>query len=69
MAPYVLKAEGKTKKISNHVVQGNQVLNETPASIGKRISKDLFEFESKVSFDKLEGFMSIDFENMGIQEE
>ncbi len=69
MAPYVLKTEGKTKKISNHVVQGNQVLNETPTSIGHLKNKDQFEFESKVRFDKLPGFLSIDFESMGIQEE
>ncbi|MBG7630469.1 MAG: right-handed parallel beta-helix repeat-containing protein [Bacteroidetes bacterium] len=67
MSPYNLKENGKTKKITNHIFEGNKWLLESLDAIGKYSEEGDFIFNNMIEVNNIEGFSPIDFSKIGMK--
>ena len=58
---------GKTKKITNHIFEGNKWLLESLDAIGKYTEEGDFIFNNMIEVNNIEGFSPIDFSKIGMK--
>ena len=66
MAAYNLKQNGRTKKITNHIFQGNKWITDSLDIFGKYSEEGLFVFKDRLKVSEIKGFSLIDFSKIGI---
>ena len=67
MAPYKLNTKTGSKKITNHVFEGNQVFKTIPESIGVLSKQGTLLFEDIFKMPGMIDFIEIDFKAIGIK--
>jgi hypothetical protein len=69
MSPYKLKLKTGFANITNHVFEGNKVLDSVPTSIGAPTNGGRFVLNNQISVSEMQDFISINFLNIGIIKE
>lgn len=66
MASYNLKQNGRTKKITNHVFQGNKWVKDSLDLFGQYSEDGKFIFNDSIAVASIKGFTHINFSRIGI---
>ena len=66
MASYNFKQNGRTKKITNHVFQGNKWIKDSLDVFGQYSEDGKFIFNDKIVLIGIKGFTDINFSRIGI---
>ena len=66
MASYNLKQNGRTKKVTNHIFEGNKWITDSLDAFGKYSEDGIFVFNDKIQGTNIEGFLPIVFSKIGI---